>query len=196
VSRRYLLIPAVLIAALFPLAGCGGGGNSDEDQITDAITTSATTNTDSNCTELQTQRFLEQIEFATGAEAVKECKSSGPDSNADSVEVSNIEVDGDTATADAAITGAAFNGQTLTISLVKEGDQWKLDHIDAFVDFDQQALAQAFAENVQQGSDPGTPAQAKCVQDKINAAPANIVQTAVLSGNSQAFGALFGTCFQ
>ena len=194
--KFWLFLPVLLIAAALPLAGCGGGGNSDEDQITDVIETTATTNTDSNCTELETQRFLEQIEFTSGADAVKRCKSSGPESNADSVDVSNIEISSDTATADAAVTGAAFDGQTLTISLVKEGDQWKMDHIDAFVDFDQQALATSFAENVQQGSDPGTPAQAKCVQDKINAAPADVVQTAVLSGNSDAFGALIGPCFQ
>src|SRR4051812_7051076 len=128
-SRRLLAVPIVLVAAAFPLAGCGGGG-SDEDQITDVITTSATTNVDSNCTDLETQRFLEQVEFKTGADALKQCKESGPESNADSADVSNVEVTGSTATAEVAIRGAAFDGQTLNISLIKEGDQWKLDHID------------------------------------------------------------------
>jgi hypothetical protein len=194
-TRRALLLPILLIAAMSPLAGCGGG-NSDEDQINDVITTAATTNADSNCTELETRRFLEQIEFETGEAAVQSCKSSGPESNADSVDVSNIEIDGNTATADVAVTGAAFDGQTIKVSLVKQGDQWKIDHFDSFVEFDQQALAEAFAENVQQGKDPGTAAQGKCVRDKINAAPAGAVQTAVLSGNSDAFGALIGACFQ
>src|SRR4051794_31169161 len=194
-SKRLLIVPIVLVAAAFPLAGCGGG-NSDEDQITDAITTSATTNDDSNCTDLETQRFLEQIEFTTGPDALKQCKQSGPESNADSVDVSNVAVNGDTATAEAAITGAAFDGQTLEISLVKEGDQWKLDNIDSFKNFDQQTFADAFAKAATEGDDPASQDQANCIAGKVAAAPANTLQQAILSGNEQAFAALFGTCFQ
>ena len=180
---------------MLPLAGCGGG-NSDEDEITDVVTTTATTNADSNCTELETQRFLEQVEFTSGADAIKLCKASGPESNADSADVSNVEVNGDTATAEVAITGAAFDGQTLKVSLVKEGDQWKLDHIDSFVKFDQQAFAEAFSKATQEGDQPASQDQANCTAGKLAAAPSGALQQAILSGNSQAFSALFGTCFQ
>jgi hypothetical protein len=193
-NRRLLLLSLLLVAAAFPLTGCGGG-NSDEDQINDVITTVATTNNPSNCTELMTQRFLEQLEFTSGADAVKQCKSSGRESNADSVDVSNIEIEGDTATADAAVTGAAFDGQTIKLSLVKEGDQWKIDHLESFVEFDQQAFADAFAKVAQEGKQPATVDQANCIRGKLAATPSQTLQQAVLSGNSDALGALIGACF-
>ena len=50
--------------------------------------------------------------------------------------MTNIDVDGDTATAKAAFTGSIFDGQSLDLALVKEGDQWKLDEFKGFSNFD------------------------------------------------------------
>jgi hypothetical protein len=192
--RKQLLIVAVLALLGLAFSACGGGGSDDEDQISEAIETAATTTTDSNCTELETQRFLEQTEFTTGQDAVQQCKSSDPANDAESVEVSNVSVDGDKATADAAITGSVFDGQTLVISLVKEDDQWKLDHVDDIKDFDGGQFARAFAEGVQKSDTSLSPSQARCLVGKLAAAPVDSLKAAVLSGNGDQLTALFSGC--
>ena len=202
-SKRLLLLPAVLIAAAFPLAGCGGGsdtdtsasGGGDEAQITAVITTATTTTSRKNCTELMTTRFVEQNSAKTGAAAITDCATNDPgETDADSVEVSNIEVSGDTATADVAITGSPYDGQTLKVSLVKEGDQWKLDHVDSFLRFDAQAMADAFAKGLGGPNGDLTPTQIKCIRTVITTAPPQTVQQALLSGQQAQIQALFADC--
>jgi hypothetical protein len=181
------LVPALALAAC-------GGGDSDEDKIADAIETTATTTSDENCTELQTQRFVEQTNFETGQEAIEQCKEEGAESNADSTDVSKVEVNGDKATAEVAITGSTFDGQNLVISLVKEDDQWKLDHIDDIIDFDLQAFADAFEEVSKRGEDPFTDQQAKCVADNFASAQPETVKSALLSGDASELLPAFEGC--
>ena len=97
---------------------------------------------------MQTQAFTEQTEFTSGDAAITTCEASAGDGEVagDSVEVENIEVDGDSATAEATFTGGGLDGQTLAISLVKEGDQWKLDSLDEFVTFDKDSFAAGLLE--------------------------------------------------
>src|SRR5262245_53805225 len=128
--RAVAAAAVVAVFAAFALAACGGGDDAsseDQDQITQAINAAAASGDPSACTQYQTQRFLEQTNDGTGEAAVKSCEQDAADSVADSVDVTDIEVDGDSATAKAAVTGSVFDGQTLDIALVKEGDVWKLD---------------------------------------------------------------------
>jgi hypothetical protein len=154
--RRFLVPLALLAAAPFLLAACGGDDSSqDEDDITAAIEQAGTSDEASKCTELQTQAFTEQTEFASGEEAITTCEENAGDGDVagESVEVSNVEVDGDTATAEADFSGGGLDGQTLTISLVKEGDQWKLDSLDEFVDFDKDSFASGLLEGASADGD-------------------------------------------
>jgi len=206
--RKFLLfLPVLLIVALFPLAGCGGGddtdtgaadtsatGGGDEAQITDVITTAATTTSRDNCVNLETTRFVEQNAAKTGQAAIQDCETNDPgETDADSVDVTNIQVSGDTATADVAITGSTFDGQTLSVSLVKEGDQWKLDHFDSFVKYDAQAFADSLGTSLKaQGQ--LTPAQISCVQKVVTTTSASQIEAAILSGQSAQISALFSNC--
>ena len=60
--NKRILVPLALLsaAALLTLTACGGGGPSDEDKIAETIEKAATTSDPSTCTELETQRFVEQ----------------------------------------------------------------------------------------------------------------------------------------
>lgn len=191
--RPSIAVSLCLALAALALPACGGG-KSDEDQISDAIVQTVTTTSKENCTDLQTQRFDEQVTFESGADAVKSC--SDPDSNepADSAQVSNVQVDGDAATADVAIKGSTFDGQTVKVSLVKQGDQWKLDHIDDFVNFDQQKFADSFAKSATEGKNPLTQAQASCVASGFANASAGAVKTVVLSGKAAALVPVLRRC--
>jgi hypothetical protein len=182
----------VALAVAAVVTGCGGG-TSDEDQITDVIEQTATTSSKENCTELETQRFVEQNTFDTGKAAVKSCIDD-TGSNADSVKTTNVKVDGDKATATAAVTGSTFDGQTVKVSLVKSDDQWKMDHIDDIVNFDQQKFAKAFEAALTEGDKPVPAGQAKCIASGFANASADAAKTVILSGQAAALEPVFKKC--
>ena len=193
------LLLALAIAAALAISACGDedddGGGEDETQITEAIELAAASGDPAACTEAQTQKFTEQVGEGTGEEAVKNCEENASDSVADSVEVENIEVDGDAATADAAITGSAFDGQTLSVALIKEGDTWKLDEATGFAVFDRDAFTAAFEEELT--ADPEVPPEAAtCVVEQFGALSDQEIQDFFLgAADSQAEAELFGPCF-
>lgn len=195
---RVVALTTAGAAVLLVLTACGGDdGGSDEDaDITDAITRAATEDTVESCTEVQTQAFTEQTEFTTGVEAIARCEESAGDGDTagEEVEVENIEVDGDTATADVSFTGGGLDGQQLSVSLVKEEDQWKLDSLDEFIDFDKDAFTESLVASA--SADGDTPPEVvDCVETQLNETPDDQLQSAYLSGDEEELVALFGTCF-
>ena len=129
----------VAVVAALLLAGCGGGEDDDVDEINAVIEETATVDDPAHCSELMTDAFLEQQ--GQSSDPLAECEEEEAAGNdvADSVEISNVQVDGDTATAEVAITGGSSDGQTLELALALEDDQWKLDRIAGFVVFDREA---------------------------------------------------------
>ncbi len=192
-----VLITAVVAAALVP-AACGGDddGSEEDADITEAITQAATLDTVEACTEFQSLAFTEQTEFTTGEQAIARCEESAGDGGTagESVDVENIEVAGDRATADVTFSGGAFDAQQLAVSLVKEEDQWKLDSLDEFVAFDRTAFAEALATSASE-DERVTEEIAACVKRTVEATPEEQIQTAVLSGNEGEFAGIYGDCF-
>jgi hypothetical protein len=198
---RLRLTFAVALAALpapFALAACGGnddGSSEDEDQITAAIDRAATSTDPAKCTEVETIKFIQETDADPGdspEEALRKCQEGAGDVPADSVDVSEIEVDGDSATAKALVTGSFFDGQTLDLALVKDGDQWKLDEFNGFAEFDVGAMANAVGEGLQQ---EGASQQAiDCVRNRIESLPADQVQAAFAENDQQAEDAIFEPC--
>lgn len=192
------LVPALLLAFGLALAACGGGGDSSdaEEQIEETITTSVTTTDPSKCTELMTASFREQNSGLTGEEALEDCEEEAGDTSddPDSVEVSEIEVDGSDATARVAFVGGGFDGQTLDVALVEEDEQWKLDEIEGFAELDAEALATTLEEQFEQLSDEITPEQIGCIGDGIRDASQEEVEEFLLSGSSDKFIELAESC--
>ncbi|MBM3666186.1 MAG: hypothetical protein FJW90_01670 [Actinobacteria bacterium] len=192
-----LIAPLLLLAAApFLLAACGDDSSGDEDGITAAIEQAATTDTAENCTEVQTDAFNQQTEFASEGDATEVCEQEAGqgDVAADSVEVESIEVDGESATADVSFSGGNLDGQVLAISLVDEDGQWKLDSLDEFVEFDKEAFATGLLEKA--SSDGETPQGVlNCLEQAINAASDDELTGVYLSGDESQLVALFGECF-
>jgi hypothetical protein len=191
----FLALPVALLA--LALAACGGDdGGEDEDQIAEVIET-VTTDPDANsCTELRTQEFVEQTEFETGEEAVQSCREDIAEQNqADSVEVSNVEVEGDSATAEVAVTGGGLDGQTVELALVKEDDQWKLDQLVSFIELDRASLDAAFTEEIQ-GSGDVVPQTRQCIADEFTALSDQQVEDLFVSGDQSQFEELFAPCIE
>jgi hypothetical protein len=99
--------------------------SNDEDEIRETIETIAADPSDPNACALVTQRFKEEASGQTGTAADDACRSQTEASGdqPEDVEVDNIEVDGDNATAD--VTGE--DGETVTVRLVNEDGTWKVD---------------------------------------------------------------------
>lgn len=197
-NKPHRLLPCLLIVSALALAACGGsggGGSSDEEQIEEAITMSATTTDPANCAKLETEAFVEQSSKESGKAAYKTCEKEAKDAtnNADSVAVSEVEVEGSKATADAAITGGGFDGQTVTIALVEEGGQWKLDQITGFAKLDTAALARTFKTQIE-ASGELTPEQTACIVGGIEEASQAEVEEFLLSGSSTPFVELAESC--
>jgi hypothetical protein len=188
------VLAAALVLATAGLAACGSSDSSsaDQDDITAAIDKAATSGDPAVCTDLQTQNFTAQTSGSgDGGDATAACQKDAESSKADSVDVSNVKVDGDTATADVAITGNDLDGQTLEIGLVKEADQWKLDKVNSFTDFDRAKFTAQFEGQIT--DDPSTPpAIVTCLKQQFDAATDAQLQALILDPSGG--DALFGPC--
>jgi hypothetical protein len=194
--KRCLVFPVLIIASSFAFVACGSSGNSDEDQIVEAIETSATSGDPANCTKLATLAFVEQSESEEGQAAVKQCEKNAndPSTIADSVAVTKVEVDGSDATADVAFKGSGLDGQTVAVALIKDGDQWKLDRINGFVKLDQAKLAEVFATKFAESSNEISPGLASCIVEAIEEASQAEVEELLLSGSSEPIEELAESC--
>lgn len=185
-KTKLLLIPLALLVGALALAGCGGGGggDSDEGKIEEVIEKSISSQSPKDCTELQTVKFDEQSAEVEGKAAVKACEEqAGEGEEPESSKVSGVEVDGDKATAEVAIEGSSFGGQTLEVALVKEGDDWKLDQITGFAKLDQKALAEDFEKSF--AEEEGVPPElAACVVEGFEEASQAEVEEILLSGET------------
>lgn len=195
-KKLHLLLSLALLALVFGLVACGGG-DSDEDKIVEVIETSATSSDPADCKELATQAFLEQTEASKGAEAVESCEASAKDGSddPDSVEVSEVEVDGSAASANAAFAGGSFDGQTLTVGLVEEDGNWKLDEVTGFAEFDQEKLASSFEETIKSEEDLD-PQLATCFAETLRELPKGEAEQLVIGGSSEPVIEIFEGCVQ
>jgi hypothetical protein len=186
-KKLYLtLLPALLLTLALGLAACGGG-ESDEDAVAETIETSALTTDPADCKKLATIAFLEQTEFEKGDAAVKSCEEDAEhdESDPDSVKVTKVEVDGSDATADAAFVGGTFDGQTLSVALVEEDGDWKMDEITGFAKLDQERLATALEEGVTSGDEALPDAMGACFGGVLRDLPAEEVEEVVIGGDQQ-----------
>jgi ABC-type glycerol-3-phosphate transport system substrate-binding protein len=184
---RHLLFPCLLLLSALALAACGGGGSDsgEEKEIDAAIVRSATTADPANCTAVETKAFVEQSSDESGAAAVKSCEEEAKDAsnNAKTVKVTKIAINGSDATADAAITGGGFDGQTITIALVEEDGTWKLDQLTGFAKLDSAKLSQIFGAKLEETGEL-TAQQTSCIVEGIEAASKEEAEELVLSGSS------------
>ena len=123
----FLLVGAAALGTL-GIAGCGGG-DSDEDQINETIETAFTSDDPELCDSI-TQDLLEELTSETGEEALQQCEEQvGETEPNESVEISEVNVEGDTATATFEAVGGDSPGH-VEATLVKEDGDWKFDEVD------------------------------------------------------------------
>jgi hypothetical protein len=169
VKKSLLILPLVLLASALALTACGGSSSGGESSaIEEAIETAATSSAPSKCTEVQTESFNETETGKTGAAALKVCEeeAESEENPAESVNVSNISENGESATAEVEVEGGALDGQSLELEMAKEEGNWKLNKFLAFTNYDAAGIATAIEEKLseEEGIEPSF---AKCIAEGI-----------------------------
>lgn len=197
-NKRLPLLPLALLIAL-GIAACGGGGDSTGDgqkgQIESVIEESVTSTDPAKCTELMTRNFVEQTAGAVGEAAVEECEEEAGDEtdDAESVDVTKVEIDGRSATAHAAFVGSGLDGQTVVVALVEDGDQWKLDEIEGFVDLDRGSLIAALEKQLEAAGELSDE-QVACIVDGLKEASDRSFEGLLLNGESEELAEIAAGC--
>jgi hypothetical protein len=200
VKKSLLMLPLVLIVTAFALTACGGGGSSssggssDETAISEAIEKSATSTDPSKCTELQTEEFNEQAEHESG-NALKTCEESAEENEeaAESVSVSNVKVNGETATAEAKIEGSDLNGTSVEIEMANEEGTWKLNKFLGFVNYEGQALAETLEEGLKKEEGVSAPL-VKCIGEGFAEMSQQEAEAVVFEGETKGLEELAESC--
>ncbi len=166
-SRQTAWTLALLLVSALALSACGGG-ESDEDKIASVIETAATSTDPAACEETQTVSFMEQSSGKEGMEAVEDCEeeAENEEESAESVDVSEVEIKGEEATATAAFSGGNLDGQSLVVALVEEEGDWKLDEAVEFAKFDFEKLMAKLVsgtEEALEANENATPELTECV---------------------------------
>ncbi len=192
--KRLLFLFSVLVVFALVLSACGS--SSDETgEVEDVIVASATADNPVNCKKLNTLGFNEQLAGESGDAAVEECEKEAENNEGlDSVKVSEVEVDGTDATAVVALSGGGFDGQTIEVALVKNGEQWKMDEIVKFTKFDPKQLARAFEAQVAKHPGELSNSLASCISEAFASASQEEAEELLLSGSSKAFEGVAETC--
>jgi predicted small secreted protein len=194
VKKPHLVLPLLLLAAALALAACGGSSGGGEDaKVEEAIEESATSTDPSKCTELQTALFNETETDQKGAEATKACEEEAKENDTESVNVSNVSVNGEKATAEVEVEGSGLNGQGVELELVEEDGNWKLNKLLGFTNFDAAALGEALEEELakQEGVDPKL---AKCVSEGVAGISQSDAESMVFEKNLEPIEEIAESC--
>jgi hypothetical protein len=200
-KKSLVLLPLVLLVTALALAACGGGGSSSsgggeaEAAIEKTIEESATSTDPSKCTELQTTAFNEQETASKGKEATENCEAAAENDSSDAtkVSVSEVNVNGEKATAVAELEGTALSGQAIELELVEEGGKWKLNQFLSFAKYDSKALADALEKEFEKEESIGD-ALGKCVADGVSKFSQSEAEEVAFEGKTENLQELATTC--
>jgi hypothetical protein len=161
--------------AVATVAGCGGGSGEDDEanrEIEQVLETAFTTSDPIQCDQITLEGIRDlSPSVAEADDPIAECrKSLDAGAEADSVEISDVSVDGSEATAVVTSDGGSLAGTRATISLADE-DGWKLNGIDTVELIDREAyLAELEKRSADSfGNEAFTAEEAGCITEDIAA---------------------------
>jgi hypothetical protein len=130
-----------MLLVLLALPSCGE--SSEREALERMILASIAESGPESCLKFDTLHFLESTSDRKGEAAVTACEESALDpllEQPTKVDVSRIDVDGDSAGALLAFKGSFFDGQKVQYVFVERQGRWKFDEMVGFVDFDSARL--------------------------------------------------------
>jgi hypothetical protein len=159
--------------------------SQDVTEIRQVITHDTLASDPNNCTERETPRLVMQGESGTYEEALAECREDEADKNAAEtggrVEISEIEVDGDTAQATVTAPDGELSMFTLRLDLLRANGTWKIDYI-AGIEIDRPAFDAVMAERAADST--FTAAERDCILSRQAAVPTQEVERQILEDQS------------
>lgn len=195
-KKKVLVLPLALLIAALALSACGGSSSSsggEDAAVETAIEESATSEDPKICSEFQTEAFNE-FEYAEG-NALKQCEehTESGESVAESVDISKVEVNGESATAEVEIEGSGLDGQVLEVGLVEEEGDWKMNELVGFTKFDSAAFAETLEAKL--GEEEGVgPELAKCVSESLGTLSQEEAEMIVFEKNLEPLEEAAGGC--
>jgi hypothetical protein len=121
---------AVGVVLALVLGGGGDDGGGEEAEVEDAIEQVSTSKDPEVCRTGYTTSFLQKATGRSGSEAVDLCQEQVPQNNTTSAEISDVQINGSRATATLVEEGGPNDGETLKVTMIKQGDDWKADDLD------------------------------------------------------------------
>jgi len=132
VSKRALAPTAVAVLIALGLPACGGGDDQTPAIKRAVVQASTTRDATLKCGKLATKSFVTRV-YGTLAQCHTAEKPSSSDDPSTGATVSDVKVDGDSATVKVRLAGGDTDGASGTIDLRKEQGDWRVD--DLGVDF-------------------------------------------------------------
>lgn len=189
-TARLLIGAVVLVVALFVAQRLLFPPS--ERKVERAIETVATSANPAYCRELTTDRYLEQVTGEKPPFADDVCESEARDRPAGSVEIDDVEIDDDRATARVTYAGGSLDGSRTLVGLAKEGGDWKMDRLLAIPELNRAKFRAAFRRGFLQ---LGYPAQAAdCAVAKERRLSDAQVKRALLHDRDATFGPFLVEC--
>lgn len=194
--KKHRVLLMTMVMAAFGLTACGSSDTeSDEVQITETIETALVKTDPESCTELMTQKYLEQTFQSSGTDAVESCEQNARAEESDnpSVKVHDIKVNGEKATAEIGITGGEIAGQTILVALVDE-DGWKLEGFVRFTEFDPAEVVPRMVESFEGGETATEPQVVDCIHKALNKMSRSELEEMFLGGSADPTIELYEAC--
>jgi hypothetical protein len=126
---RWPWFAAAALAALAVFLLLTGGGDSEEDTVRDVLARLSTSHDPSICDELMTEHWL-ALQFPSNTQTpLERCRAVQPTAvKSNTPGITDVSVDGDTATATARMTSLEVGDVAMTLTLVHE-DGWRADSL-------------------------------------------------------------------
>ena len=171
--RRAVGLMAAALAAMV-VVGCGSGEDPEGERVSSVIAEVLTTDdAELKCNELVSERFIEAV-YGSREDCLAAEETEADDGDVpDVVEVSEIEIAGEKATATVKEVGGETDGATGTVTMVEVDGKWRVDELG--IDYLRSVLAQGFAgiEDSEAGGDAENPLSDSevrdCVRDGLEA---------------------------
>jgi len=139
---RFWLVLIFLLVGLFVLQRfCATGDRAEIERTVEAVTVGKKP---SHCETRTTPRYLMQITGARPPFADDICEREFAESRTRSVQTSEIEIDGDEATAVMTLRGGSLDGSRLVVKLVDAGGNWRMDRLVSFRHFDRPGFDRSY----------------------------------------------------
>jgi hypothetical protein len=146
---------------------------SDEQQI-EATIREAVVNTDPDvCAEFLSQRYLEESFQKPGLEALAVCRAFKEQTGryVDQIDIVDVAIHGDTATATAVPSSDGNDTAELRYTLAKESGRWKLDRPERLAEIDLEEVAAGLKRGIVGKGVEVTPAASACIDGWVRGRP-------------------------